>query len=405
LVHRSKFETLKAILTSEYWLLLSLSGVFFCFFARGSGANFFLNLTGILLVIELLLGNYRIKKIPRWYLVFAAICAYLVLASVLNPYAHSNLRYIKRLVRMVIIVFAIHCLSQKEIEDRVKLLFGGILALAVCWQFAAHYLYHMPFGTYRNPHFLANFAVLALPLIVYLFLVINGWYKLIFIAVGILDFYLLLRTGSRPAFLAIICGALFVFIFLTRGWHRWLGIGSIFLISAVIYVTDYEGIGTRVRVLALNLLKEERAQIWADSWQMLKGNSLIAWILGNGLGSSLISFPKYSVPQYSHLDFPHNFFLEVLYENGIAGFVLIFGGLALVFSAAIKKAVKTVGNNQSILLQSMIAFLLIWFIFCSLVFPIYSNYTLIPLGFILGIMLVLLEKISRAGDIDQESRV
>ena len=94
----------------------------------------------------------------------------------------------------------------------------------------------------------------------------------------------------------------------------------------------------------------------------------------------------------------------MLYENGIVGFVLIFGGLGFLFSAAMIKAKKVVNKQRSILLRCMIILFLMWFIYCGLVFPIYSNYTLIPFAFILGTMLVLLEKIPRAGDIDQESK-
>ena len=168
-LRKQRIETITAILTSEYWLLFSLSGIFFGFFARNSGAHFFSELCGVFVILGLLLGTYRIEKIPRWHLITAAICGYLVLASVLNPYAHSNPRYIKRLVSMVIIVFAIHFLSKKEIDERVTFFFGVVLVLTVCWQFGARYLYHMPFGTYTKNHYLASFAALALPLIVYFF--------------------------------------------------------------------------------------------------------------------------------------------------------------------------------------------------------------------------------------------
>jgi O-antigen ligase len=401
LVQRPKFETVKAILTSEYWLLFSLTGVFLCFFASGSGANLFLSLTGIFLIIELLLGNYRIKQIPSWYLAVAAICAYLVLASVLNPYAYSKLRYIKRLVRMVIIIFAIHCLCQKEIEDRITLVFSGMLTLAICWQFTAVSFFGKPYGTYTNPHYLAGFAVLALPLIVYFFLVTPNWYRYIFLPLIVLDVHLLLQTGSRPAFWSIACVALFVFIFLGKGWYRWLGIMLICSIITVLYVTDYPVATTytthpiTLKTLIQNLKAEERIQFWQDAWKMQKDSSLIGWILGNGIGSFRVLFPKYSVPQYSHFIFPHNFFLEVLYENGIVGFVLIFGGLGFLFSTAMIKAKKVVNKQRSILLRCMIILFLMWFIYCGLVFPFYSNYTLIPLAFILGTLLVMVGRMPR----------
>jgi len=401
LVHRSKFETLKSILTSEYWLVFSLAGVFFCFFALGSGANFFLNLTGIFLVIELLLGNYRIKQIPRWYLVVAAICAYLVLASVLNPYAYSKVRYIKRLMRMVIVVFAIHCLSQKDIEDRITVLFGGMLALAVCWQFAAHSLYNMPFGTYANRHYLSSFAALALPLFICCFLVTADWYKFIFVPVAILDVYLLLQTGPRTALFAILCGGLFVSIFLGKGWYRWLCLFLMFTLVSVLYISDYPIAISEVHrttITLKNLIRtiptEERIYLWAATWKMQKDNTLIGWVMGNGIGSFRLSFPEYLAPPYRSFIFPHSYFLEILYENGIIGFSLVFGGLGCLFYSAMIKTRNIVNKRMSILLKCILMVFVIWFINSNLIFPFYSNYSLIPLAFIMGTMLVLVGEIT-----------
>lgn len=396
-----KFEKVKVVLTSEYWLLFSLSGVFLCFFARGVGANFFLNLTGIFLIIELLLGNYRIKQIPRWYLAVAAICAYLVIASLLNPYAYSKLRYIKGLVRMVIVVFAMHCLSQKDAEDRITFLFGGVLVVSVCWQFAVRNLLNMPYGTYNNPHKLASLAALALPLIVYFFLVTRKWYKYIFLPIGILDVYLLLQLGSLPSYLAILFATLFLFFFLTKGWNKWLGIILVLAILTTLYVaddpisTDYTGAAISFKELVLDLSKEERIQFWKDAWKMQKDNALFAWVAGNGIGSGRVAFPKYLSPQVRGYVFPHSYFLEILYENGIIGFGLIFGGLGFLISAAIIKTKNMVDKRISILLKCMITLFLIWFIHCGLTFPFYSNYSLIPLAFILGTLLVMVGRMPR----------
>lgn len=172
-------------------------------------------------------------------------------------------------------------------------------------------------------------------------------------------------------------------------------------IITVLYVTDYPVATTytthpiTLKTLIQNLKAEERIQFWQDAWKMQKDSSLIGWILGNGIGSFRVLFRKYSVPQYSHFIFPHNFFLEVLYENGIVGFVLIFGGLGFLFSTAMIKAKKVVNKQRSILLRCMIILFLMWFIYCGLVFPFYSNYTLIPLAFILGTLLVMVGRMPR----------
>jgi O-antigen ligase len=146
---------------------------------------------------------------------------------------------------------------------------------------------------------------------------------------------------------------------------------------------------------------DERIQWWADAWKMQKDNSLFAWIVGNGIGSVRESSPKYLDSRWGIFIFPHNHFLEILYDNGIVGFVLIFGGLGYIFFYIIKKTRDVIGKNMSILMKCMIILFLIWFIHCGLVFPFYSNYSMYPLGFILGTMLLLMERIPRDGVVQQ----
>ena len=65
---RSLLETFKVIFTSEYWLLGSLMGAFFSFFAlnRG-GVVVFIEIGACFVVINLLLGEYRPREIPFSY--------------------------------------------------------------------------------------------------------------------------------------------------------------------------------------------------------------------------------------------------------------------------------------------------------------------------------------------------
>ena len=388
---RVKLETIKKILTSEYWLIAALSGIFFFFFAlnRG-GVEVCIKITGFFLIINVLVGDYQIKKIHFGYLLTAGICTYLLLASLLVPF--SQPRHMVILVKMLSIIFAIHCLSRKEIDDRITPLLGAVLALSVCWQFAARCLCNMPFGTYANPHYLASFALLSLPLIVYFFRVNTGWYRFIFVPVGILDADLFLQIGSRPACLAITCGALFVVIFLAKRQHKRLGTMLILSVLAVLCATQYADIVSKIIDLILTLSTEERLQFWADAWKMLKDNTLMAWIAGNGIGSVRVFFPKYSVPEYSMFVFPHNYFLEILYENGIIGAVLVFGGLGFLFFEVIKRTKETGNKKRRILLKCMIVTFVCWFIHCGLTFPFYSKYSLYPFAFILGVLLVLVDK-------------
>ncbi len=92
------------------------------------------------------------------------------------------------------------------------------------------------------------------------------------------------------------------------------------------------------------------------------------------------------------LVFPHNFFLEILYLNGIVGLILVFGGLGLLFVLVVNQASKGPADKYYLLIRCLIVIFVSWLIHCGLSFPFYAKYSLYPLAFVLGPMLVVLEQ-------------
>lgn len=390
-MNRTKFKLLQAVLTSRYWLILTLSGVYFVFFAlnRG-GVNFFIVLSVSFLILNVLTGEYPLKKIPGYYLIIVAICVYLLLVSVIVSPEQSHSRWMKNLVRMLGLIFCIHCLSQKKIDDRVVGFFAIVLSLGICWQFAVHVLFDMPYGTLTNRHYLASFTVCALPMIIYFFCVAKGWYKCIVLPIALIGADLLLQSGSRPAFLGIICGALFVIIFLTKGRGKWVGIASMLLVLGVLFITDYANMASRIEDLIVNIAEEERVQFCTEAWNKLEDNSLMSWIFGHGIQWFPVSYTENSVT--IRFVSPHNHFLEIVYLNGLVGLILVYGGLAVLFLSVVNKAKQTHDKRVRILLKCILVTFLSWFIHCGLTFPFYSKYSIYSLAFILGLLLVLITK-------------
>jgi O-antigen ligase len=394
-VVRLKFETIKALLTSQYWLIFTLSGAFFAYFALNRGGIvFFIKLSFVFLILNVLFGEYKLTRIPIFYWIVCAICAYLLLASLLVSPQKSHFRWMNNLTYMLGVVFAIHCLSQKKIAGWVPVFFSAVLSLTVCCQFAAHYLFHMPYGTFTNIHYLAAFAVMALPIIYYFFWVTISWHKFLFALIAIMDADLLLHTGSRPAFLGIIVSTFFVLIFLVKGRNKWFGMIFICFILAALYLTDYANFGSRVQDLIVNLAAEERIQLWTNAWNNIKENSLLSWIFGHGIGWFPTNYTRESTFTTTLVS-PHSFFLEIVYLNGLIGFGLILGGLALLFNSIVNAARKNQNRKICLLLKCLIIVFLTWFIHCGLNYPLYSKYSQYPLAFILGSMLVFIDKTSR----------
>ena len=391
IINREKIE---AILTSEYWLLATLSGIFFFFFALNRGGYIVcIHVSFIFLVFNVVFGKYSLKKIPVAYFVAVAICIVIIIVSFIVAPDASHTRWMRNLRRMLIIIFSIHLLSQKHVNGRiVSFTFSGIVLLSVCWQFGAFYFFKMPSGTFSNIHYLASFTVLTIPLIVYGMLYFAGWYKILAIVILIMDIDLLMQTGSRPAIIGIIVGCLFILFFLTRGRFKWIGLALIVFVCAALYVSDYAAIGSRFEDLIVNLAREERVQFWSQAWNKLTENTALQWLFGHGIQRFPVSYIQDSSSAVESHIFPHNHLLEILYLNGIVGALLVFGGLAFVFVGLIKVAVQNLERQKRILINCALVVFLSWLIHSGLTFPFYSKYSVLPMAFILGTMLVLTGK-------------
>jgi len=402
----TKIEIIKTAITSPYWLILALGGAFFSFFAlnRG-GVVVFIELGTFFLLLNFITRDYHIKRIPLNLWATAAICVYLILSGYLVSSQQPHTKSIIYTLRMLSIVFIIHCLSRKKMHAHIDKLIPIIISIAVCWQFVTFYFWSMTYGTFTNPHFLSNFLMLVIPLIVYYFVCSPARYKVIFVLIGIMAADLLLHTGSRPAILGLILAALFVLALLTKSRLKWIGISLVFLLLIMLYITDYAQIYTKIKHLIFNLGADERVPIWIISVRMLKDNSFLNWIFGNGIGSFRLTYPQYAASGYHFSNFsklkaqkiknlvsPHFFPFELLYENGLIGMFLVSGGLAYLLIAAIQAEKNANHKTGSILIKCMLVVFLSWLFHSNLTFPFYSKYTQYSLGFILGTMLVILEK-------------
>jgi len=388
-----KIETVKEILTSGYWLIASLIGAFFSFFAlnRG-GVVVFIEVGACFVLLNLLAGEYKLKQISSSYWIALAICFYLVVSSFFFSAHEVRSKTIIYLVRMFFIVFTIHCLSLKKIDSHVYELLPILWCFSIGWQFVAVKFYNLPFGTYTNPHYLSNFVISTLPLIVFSFWTADGWYKWIFVLFALLDIELLLKTGSRPAILGLAFSSLFILVFFIKSRIRWIGLLVIVLSFGFLYITNYGGVVNHLEELIVNLKTEERVYFWETALQILKKNNIIDWIFGNGIGGYRAIYADYSVPKFKDYFFPHLHPLGILYDNGIIGLFSVFGGLSAVFVLTIKALKGPPGKSISILLKCMLVIFLCWMIHSSLTIPFYSKYAQYPLGFILGTMLVLLDQ-------------
>ena len=240
-------------------------------------------------------------------------------------------------------------------------------------------------GLFSNVHYLALYTVITLPAL-YFFVLETGtaarWLLVLALA-G--DFWLLLKTQSRPGFLALLAASLAAIPYLSKR-HRLIAASAIVLVPAALYFTGLLGFADRVNDLVANFAREERPVIWRETLELQSRSTMAQWWFGHGLGQfhwdyqAISSFHSRREDYYS----PHNFLLDLLYSHGIAGLIsfllaygLLFGKLAAVTSQSRERSGKAVGM---LLISMSTAHLVHGF----LTMPFFSRHNLHPLSLILG---------------------
>jgi len=156
------------------------------------------------------------------------------------------------------------------------------------------------------------------------------------------------------------------------------------------YISGFAVVKYRVNDLFVNWSQEERFVMALDALNMIKDSSVKEWISGHGIGSYRFYNQKYTTYNNITFNFPHNVFLQVLFENGIIGFIAIFGGLScLVFN--LWNISHQLQNQPAVFYLSVTVFAAFWVTFMYYCFAnsIYAKYSIYPLSLIIGTFLAL----------------
>jgi O-antigen ligase len=232
-------------------------------------------------------------------------------------------------------------------------------------------------GIYSNPHYLALTCLWAIACLFYVgrtgkYL----WMRIASLVLLLPAFFLLVNTSSRPAWLALALGGIAA-QFGTRGW-RGLFKAMLVVIAAVIaFVLLFPvRFAERMHALIANLGQEERVELWKTGLAMLADNNFPDWLLGHGIGSFRRSFTP-ETESYAVLVFPHNFALEVMFDNGLVGAALILVALVwMAWSVARLCKQARAGTREPHLVFLLFSILVAHFAFCFLTVSFYSYYFL-----------------------------
>jgi hypothetical protein len=277
--------------------------------------------------------------------------------------------------------------------ERILVVVASVIAIYALIQGIAVFLLKSPYGSTKNPHYLAQYCMLLLPIACYAFLYSPKAIRTAIAGTIIILAALLLLTSSRPAWLSLFAASL-VFAWFQRTRRLWVPVAILFCI-VVLYFSDAAGFGSRISELVSRIAAEERVYIWQDTWRMQLQSSPIEVLIGHGLDSFKKDFQEFSSYGKQGIDFnaPHNYLLELLYTSGILGLSAVTCMLYFLY----RKLHMLYGVlARSPFILTLIVVLTAHLLFGSITIPFFSSYNLLVLGLISGLTLLQEEYIANA---------
>jgi len=389
-----------------HYLLLELAVLtsFFGFTLNPGSLGEFMRIAGSIFIFNVLIGNYRLKQLTQGHVIFFATFVLLLVIHFLVPDATVHRRSVRYFLAFPWLIMTIHCLSIRRSTAEHKLpefLYVSAVILAVLIQFIAYQFFstNESWGMYGNFHHFGYFASLTIPLLWYFLSLSRGRIRL-FLALTILaDMYLLLESSSRIAWLAFFSSIFLTSLIFFKPRQILIGIVLFIIISCLAAAfSGFSDVANRILDFFAQWRTEERVALWTDTLRLLSENSLQDWIFGHGIGSFRYHFEIFTNTSEASTSiyhvFPHNVFFQIIFENGLIGFSMIFGGIAWLLLSLWRGYSRLRDKNDQNLL--IVTFTLFWInlVYCGLTQSFYSKFSLYPLSLICGIAFVLLEKAS-----------
>lgn len=198
-------------------------------------------------------------------------------------------------------------------------------------------------GTLGNPSYLAAYLLVTLSFVVYFFIHKKAlWQRITLGAIFIFETYILLHTGTRAAFLAIIIGAIILcvtnlIITKNKKIRIWLGVGLALVISlpVIFFATPTARIWSDIPLLNRiinyeSALTDIKPRLW--TWNSALSGFKDSPLIGYGAENFPYPFDKYYNPGHygieSFFDRTHNIFLEYMITGGI---ILLLAWLSMFY--------------------------------------------------------------------------
>lgn len=354
----------------------------------------YLNLVFVLILFPSTFGKGNRDDLRLLFCVLTIPIAF----TLLHFLAVIQLEYIKEIRRITLATFlaiGIWMLAKNSEQYVRKNIFNALLVILffyVSIQSVALWFLNKPYGTLKNPHYLAFFSSAFLIFSIYAFFKSNRYVKWLIATAFVLLGIFVLHSASRPTWIGLISSAILVLFFLEPKLRKYTAITFVLVLSGLI-VFNIGNFSGRFEALLFHLGTEERAVIWQDAWTLQKSSSISQWIIGHGLSLDAFeeAFKPFSQFHLVNNDFntPHNFILEILFASGVVG-LLLFSYLIYVIVSRLLHLIRTQKDSRDLCLL-LLVMLVTNLISVSITVPFTSSYNLMMIAMVAGIMLFLRE--------------
>ena len=369
-----------------------------------------LSILSIFFLIFCIRNSYYDKFKNIYFIIFVTFCITIIISSLLSNYVYFSLKSSLFYIRIGIFALLISYLIDKNKKILNYFYYSFIFTYAILI-FDGYYqyfqgeniigieLYHKSrvSSFFGDELILGSFLSRTLPLFLALFFIkekklIEFYFFPIFL---ILIFVLIIFAGERASLLFLLLSFFLILTLISKYKKIRVFLFVLFVISSsIIFISNdkvydryinstIESIGLNQK--KINLFSPEHESLFLTAWNIFLDNPIL------GSGPKTFRFecqnPEYAkgiMPCQTH---PHNFYLQVLAETGISGFLFLIGTFFFTIFSLIRHFCIKIFKNQVTLTNYQIClfvglFITVWPITTNGSF--FTNYLMIMYGLQMG---------------------
>ena len=349
--------------------------------------------SSVLLVCYFIFYYFKIKEfkwdINKYLILYYSLFLFCVISFLAGPKFDNDIQLITFFSKVVLIVFIISNLVKDQRTFMFTLL---MISLSSLFLFYFNYEYILIagkegqrlYGTFDQPNELATILIVIIWATLCIFFALKSKWRYLLLINFALSFYMVLLTGSRKGFFALILLPFLVFYFhgriVLRKMSRFnkffcysLFLFTIFAVICGIAISpQHKRIKKMVVRLNSNSTTWGRPLHYRSTYRMFMESP----VFGKGFNQFRHIAHKYGSP--AKKTYSHSTFLELLANTGIVGLFLYLGAVFYIFYGITKSLNLNLSDRDLVVLRFG-QILIILMLFCNLFAGMYAHTVFWPL--------------------------